>query len=200
MARTRDRDACPGALHVHQAADGALARVRLPGGMITAAPTRGAGARRDAIRLAGDGTDVARKHPDPRRSPTPTRSPKRSPQPGCCLETHERVRNIVASPLSGRVGGVDRHPRTGRRAGQRDSGRARAGRAAGPVHVRYRRRPRRHLRARPPTSARTSSTSRRGAAAGGPRYRRPAGDTRRRRRHSWRSPSGSPLPAERLGG
>ena len=37
MARARDDDACPGALQTHRAADGELARIRLPGGTITAA-------------------------------------------------------------------------------------------------------------------------------------------------------------------
>jgi hypothetical protein len=37
VARTRADDACLGALKVHQATNGALARVRLPGGMLTAA-------------------------------------------------------------------------------------------------------------------------------------------------------------------
>src|ERR1700758_447618 len=44
MGRTRDVDACPGALTLHTAADGSLARIRLPGGMITA-PQLGALAR-----------------------------------------------------------------------------------------------------------------------------------------------------------
>ena len=37
MERARDDDACPGALETHRAADGELARIRLPGGVITAA-------------------------------------------------------------------------------------------------------------------------------------------------------------------
>lgn len=106
MSRSRDDDACPGALQVHQAADGALARFRLPGGMITA-PQLAALAHaatefgngtveltvRGNLQLRGvrDAAKVADAADDAGLLPSPT---------------HERVRNIVASPLSGRVGGL----------------------------------------------------------------------------------------------
>src|SRR5918911_2667097 len=53
LAPPRDRvDACPGALQTHAAADGGLARVRVPGGTLTGAQLRVlAGAARDL----GDG-------------------------------------------------------------------------------------------------------------------------------------------------
>jgi precorrin-3B synthase len=101
----RDHDACPGALQVHQAADGALARVRLPGGMITppqlealahAANEWGSPAMeltsRGNIQIRGitDTAMIAGAIADVGLLPS---------------NTHERVRNIVASPLSGRVGG-----------------------------------------------------------------------------------------------
>jgi precorrin-3B synthase len=102
----RDDDACPGALQVHQAADGALARLRLPGGMITAAQLEGLAHTatefgngtleltvRGNLQLRGvrDATAVAEAAAAAGLLPSPT---------------HERVRNIVASPLSGRVGGL----------------------------------------------------------------------------------------------
>ena len=105
MARTRDQDACPGALQVHQAADGAMARVRLPGGMITprqlealahAAKQWGSPAMeltsRGNIQIRGltDTAKIAEVVADVGLLPS---------------ETHERVRNIVASPLSGRADG-----------------------------------------------------------------------------------------------
>ena len=105
VVRFRDTDACPGALQVHQAADGALARVRLPGGMIAASQLAtlarlsrefGSGAleltARGNVQLRGitDVTAVAEGLGDAGLLPS---------------TTHERVRNIVASPLSGRVGG-----------------------------------------------------------------------------------------------
>ena len=107
MARTRDQDACPGALQLHRAADGALARVRLPGGMIGprqlealahAATRFGSPAMeltsRGNIQIRGVGDDGTAALADAVAAAGLLPSP-----------THERVRNIVASPLSGRLGG-----------------------------------------------------------------------------------------------
>lgn len=106
MSRIRDEDACPGALSVHRAADGVLARIRLPGGMITAAQLEAlaeTSARfatgtleltgRGNVQLRGitDGAAVAQAVAAVGLLPSPSR---------------ETLRNIVASPLSGRVGGL----------------------------------------------------------------------------------------------
>jgi precorrin-3B synthase len=106
MSRTRDDDACPGALQVHQAADGALARIRLPGGMITAAQLQAlAHTARDlcspAMELTSRGNIQLRGVTDPDAVADAVADAGLLPS-----ETHERVRNIVASPLSGRCGGV----------------------------------------------------------------------------------------------
>lgn len=103
-AVSRDRgDACPGSLRLHAADDGALARVRVPGGVLT---VRQAGRLADAARDLGDGelhltsrgnvqlrgldagcgTALAALLDDAGLLPSPG---------------HERVRNVVASPLSG---------------------------------------------------------------------------------------------------
>jgi precorrin-3B synthase len=106
VTRTRDQDACPGALQVHTAADGALARVRLPGGMIEpdqlealahAANRYGA----PAMELTSRGNIQIRGITDTDALAEAIAAAGLLPSP-----THERVRNIVASPLSGRVGGL----------------------------------------------------------------------------------------------
>lgn len=106
MSRTRDQDACPGALQVHQAADGALMRVRLPGGVISAhgletlahlAADCGGG----ALELTSRGSLQIRGITDPDRVAAALAGAGLLPSP-----THERVRNIVSSPLSGRSGGL----------------------------------------------------------------------------------------------
>ncbi|MFA1703485.1 precorrin-3B synthase [Mycobacterium intracellulare] len=105
MARTRDTDACPGALQVHQAADGALARVRLPGGMLTAAQLAALSA---AATQSGSGTLelTARGNVQLRGLTDVTAVAETLAAAGLLPSTtHERVRNIVASPLSGRAGG-----------------------------------------------------------------------------------------------
>jgi len=96
-------DHCPGVLRVHDAADGGLARIRVPGGLVsshqlvaltTAAAELGDGAleltSRGNVQLrglsAGDETALADRLSDAGLLPS---------------TTHERVRNIVASPLAG---------------------------------------------------------------------------------------------------
>lgn len=106
MSRTRDEDACPGALQVHQAADGALARLRLPGGMITAAQLD---ALADAATRFGAGTlELTARGNLQLRGITDTAAVADAVSAAGLLPslTHERVRNIVSSPLSGRVGGL----------------------------------------------------------------------------------------------
>ena len=106
MTRSRDQDACPGALQVHQAADGALARVRLPGGAITAAQLQ---ALAEAADRLGSGTlELTGRGNVQLRGITDTPAVAEAVAAAGLLPsvTHERVRNIVASPLSGRVGGL----------------------------------------------------------------------------------------------
>lgn len=104
MPRTRD-DACPGALQVHQAADGALARVRLTGGMISAEQLKAlaeAATRfgSPSMELTSRGNVQIRGITDPVALAGAVADAGLLPS-----SSHERVRNIVASPLTGRRGG-----------------------------------------------------------------------------------------------
>ncbi|SDG96462.1 nitrite/sulfite reductase [Pseudonocardia oroxyli] len=108
MSSPRTRaDACPGVLAPHDAADGALARVRLPGGVVTAAQLRVlAGSAEElgdgAVHLTSRGNLQLRglSREDPRFEQR-LRSVGLLPS-----STHERVRNVLASPLSGVDGGL----------------------------------------------------------------------------------------------
>jgi precorrin-3B synthase len=106
MVRARDTDACPGALQVHQAADGALVRVRLPGGSITSgqlAMLSGVSSEfgSGTLELTARGNVQVRGITDVTAVADAIAGAGLLPSP-----THERVRNIVASPLSGRTGGL----------------------------------------------------------------------------------------------
>ncbi|MDS1271018.1 hypothetical protein RIF23_11985 [Lipingzhangella sp. LS1_29] len=107
-------DACPGALRPHHAADGALVRIRLPGGRISPqglralsdSASRWGNGRLDItgrgnIQLRGLDTAVLGRLAEVLRSAGMLPS-----------VTHERARNIVASPLSGldAAGQVDLSP------------------------------------------------------------------------------------------
>ena len=76
-------DACPGALQVHHAADGALARVRLPGGLLT--PTQ-LQTLADAARDLGNGQMelTSRGNVQLRSVSDPKPSHRESLRPACC--------------------------------------------------------------------------------------------------------------------
>jgi precorrin-3B synthase len=97
-------DACPGVFAPHDAADGALARIRLPGGVIGAAALRVVA---DCAQDLGD----RRVHLTSRGN-LQLRGLSRSGALAARLAdagllpsaTHERVRNVLASPLAGIAG------------------------------------------------------------------------------------------------
>ncbi|MEV6096747.1 precorrin-3B synthase [Nocardia sp. NPDC051981] len=110
MTRT-DPDSCPGVLRLHQAADGPLARIRVPGGHLSPGQVQALAAA--AVDLS-DGTIelTSRGNVQFRQVRDAAALTERLTDAGLLPSTtHERVRNIVASPLSGRVGGwTDVHP------------------------------------------------------------------------------------------
>ena len=102
-------DRCPGVLRLTEAADGYLARVRLPGGLIGAGPIRA------LARLAGELGDgrvelTSRGNVQLRGLAADAADPLTDglaqaglfPSPG-----HDRVRNVLASPLAGLDGGPE---------------------------------------------------------------------------------------------
>ncbi|NKY24798.1 precorrin-3B synthase [Nocardia gamkensis] len=107
----RAPDSCPGVLRLHEAADGPLARIRVPGGRLDPAQVQAlAEAALDLadgnIELTSRGNVQLRRVRDAGMLTYRLAAAGLLPSP-----THERVRNIIASPLSGRIGGLaDVHP------------------------------------------------------------------------------------------
>ncbi|NIJ13722.1 precorrin-3B synthase [Saccharomonospora amisosensis] len=104
-SRTRP-DACPGVLATHEAADGPLARVRLPGGLLRAEQARVLADCADelgdgAVHLTSRGNLQLRAVRDIEELAERLSHAGLLPSAG-----HDRVRNVLASPLSGLHGGL----------------------------------------------------------------------------------------------
>jgi precorrin-3B synthase len=109
VSRPSADDRCPGALRLHEAADGFLARVRIPGGRVSPA---------QLVVLATLASDLGDGHP---HLTSRGNVQLRGLGSACGQEladglyaagllpslTHDRVRNVVASPLSGVAGVTD---------------------------------------------------------------------------------------------
>ncbi|MCA1190180.1 MULTISPECIES: precorrin-3B synthase [unclassified Saccharopolyspora] len=107
MPRRAGPDACPGALRVHEAADGGLARVRVPGGRLAARQVR---ALATAAALGDGGWELTSRANVQVRGLSAAAVPEFADLLGAAgllpSPTHERVRNVVASPRT-RPGALD---------------------------------------------------------------------------------------------
>jgi len=111
-ARRPPADRCPGVLRLIEAADGHLARVRLPGGFVTAAQLRA------LARLAGemgdDRIELTSRGNVQLRALAPDAAARLTDELSAAgllpSLDHDRVRNVLASPLAGLDEGLDLAP------------------------------------------------------------------------------------------
>jgi precorrin-3B synthase len=112
QAQNRNRgfaDACPGILDLHEARDGLVARIRLPGGYVSAARLRALAA---LARRFGDGhVDLTARGNVQIRGVAPGAAAQMAQRAAAVgllpSPAHDRARNILASPLAGLAGRPD---------------------------------------------------------------------------------------------